>query len=433
MDLFFKDKTVTNNKVKIIIFIIILLVCGFIAKNFFYKPIKNNGLENEQNPIIQSIKTNLYELEVKQYRIDFGKAPGLYSAIDMIGDSILWASSYSDFYLLDDSIEAQRLNIPPINMNRKAFLEAVGEDDFLPNKYFSLKDISVVNEGHDVTIYASHHYWNENCYTVRLSSISFSDEDVRNNQFTTSWKTIFETSPCLPLFSGENNVFRGDEAGGRIAHLNDGNILLTIGHHEFNGLNAQEHFSGEAVPNYPQDTDASYGKIVLINPTTGADSIYSSGHRNPQGLLFANSGLIFSTEHGPKGGDELNIITKNGNYGWPNASYGTQYNEFTWPLADAGGFHVGYSEPFYAWVPSVAISNVIQVKGDMFKNWQGDLLIGSMKMRNIYRVKYKGGKVLFAEPIHVDLDVRDIMEKPDGTIIAINRGYELIEISLKEH
>ena len=96
----------------------------------------------------------------------------------------------------------------------------------------------------------------------------------------------------------------------------------------------------------------------------------------------------------------------------------------------AGSFHNGYIEPMYAWVPSIAVSNLISVKGKMFEKWKGDLLIGSMRARNIYHIKYKNGRVIYSEPLAVDLDVRDIMEMNNGTIAAMNRRSELMIISI---
>jgi glucose/sorbosone dehydrogenase len=393
--------------------------------------ITNPRLVKTDNSKVELLTSNLYDIEIKRYKINFPENPGLYGAIDELRGLILWATSYGDFYLLDDEKNLHKLNIPKINTNRADFINAIGdEESFVAGRWFALKDISVIKNNNGYNLFTSYHYWDEDnqCYTIRLSKLNISNNDIDNNVYLNKWEVLYETSPCLPLFEGDP-PFRGNEAGGRIAHLDSENLFLTIGHHEFNGLSSKDHLSGVTVPDHPQDFKSSYGKIILVNKQDGSSNIYSSGHRNPQGLYISEQGVVFSTEHGPKGGDELNIIIKNGNYGWPRATYGTQYHRFEWPLSEPGSFHDGYEEPLFAWVPSVGISNLTEVKGKLFKHWKGDLLIGSLRGNNILRLKFKDNRVIYSEPILVDLEVRDILEMNNGTIVAMNRQSEFITMT----
>jgi cytochrome c2 len=153
-----------------------------------------------------------------------------------------------------------------------------------------------------------------------------------------------------------------------------------------------------------------------VDVTDGAASIYSLGHRNPQGIVRTSAGLVWSTEHGAKGGDELNLIARGTNYGWPHVTLGADYEQFKWPLSSTQGRHDGYTAPHFAWLPSVGISNLVEVRSDRFATWRGDLLVASLAAGTLYRMRPQGGGVQFVEPIPVGQRVRDLVEGPDGRI-----------------
>jgi glucose/arabinose dehydrogenase len=107
--------------------------------------------------------------------------------------------------------------------------------------------------------------------------------------------------------------------------------------------------------------------------------VFTKGHLNPQGLTFLKNGQLLSTEHGPKRGDELNVITEGSNCGWPDVTVGTEYGSYDWPVGSSlVGSHTGYTAPLFAWVPSIAVSQLIEIN-NFHPRWDGDLLVGSLK------------------------------------------------------
>ncbi len=162
------------------------------------------------------------------------------------------------------------------------------------------------------------------------------------------------------------------------------------------------------------------GSVPKDNPfLSNADaypSIYSYGARNPQGLVFTN-GQLWETEHGPRGGDELNLIQSGKNYGWPSISYGRNYNgtvmtEYT---------HMdGMIQPISQWTPSIAACGLDVVSGDMFKKWDGFLVAGSLKFEEVRLIKLKNGAYVSEQILLKDRGrVRDVTVGPDGAIYAI--------------
>jgi cytochrome c2 len=188
------------------------------------------------------------------------------------------------------------------------------------------------------------------------------------------------------------------------------------------------HDSLDGGPRLPQDPGADYGKILLLDRSGGRE-LYSLGHRNPEGITVARDGSVWSTEHGPRGGDELNRVLAGGNYGWPYATYGTEEDQTPVSTAEHERDHGPYQEPVYAWVPSVGISSVIELGGEQFPTWTGDLLVASLNGRSLFRLRMQGGRVVYSVPIPVGYRVRDLVEDRDGEVILyLDRG-ELITIA----
>ncbi len=270
-------------------------------------------------------------------------------------------------------------------------------------------------------IFISYSFWNndENCYTNRVARLEI-DRNFRSLSKVTSsakdWRILYETRPCLP-FKEKSETFVGRQAGGRMAALGPNSMVLTVGDYGFDGVNS------DVV--HPQLTDSDYGKILELNTKTGQAQILSSGHRNPQGVLVDDQGTIWSVEHGPKGGDELNRIRAGQNFGWPYVPYGTDYGSYSWPMSDRLGRHDGYASAAFAWVPSRAVSNIVQIKG-FAAEWDRDFLVSSLKGVRLFRLRLEGDRVVYAEPIIIAERIRYVHQHTSGTIVLWTDSRKII-------
>ncbi len=179
--------------------------------------------------------------------------------------------------------------------------------------------------------------------------------------------------------------------------------------------------------NKPQDDNSIFGKILFIDIKTKEFEIFSKGHRNAQGL-FVKDNIILSTEHGPKGGDEINKIEFKKNYGWPIASYGKSYKKKINYLKSHKDN--GFEEPLYAFVPSIGISQLIILPDTFNSEWQSSALITSLNGRSIYRVKFEDktfNKIIYIEEIYIGERIRDInyVDKLNFIVVALERTGDI--------
>ena len=174
----------------------------------------------------------------------------------------------------------------------------------------------------------------------------------------------------------------------------------------------------------PQNMEFPWGKVMAVNVSPLSSAVvYSLGHRNPQGLLVLDDGRILEAEHGPQGGDELNFIESGANYGWPYRSFGTKYGSFREyrddiPIPNSSTHFV---DPLYAFIPSPAITNLIQLHGFLDK-WEGDLLLGSLKAESIFRIRISDTRVVFAEQIPVGFRVRELVQAGRSIFMLSDSG-----------
>jgi len=197
-----------------------------------------------------------------------------------------------------------------------------------------------------------------------------------------------------------------------------------------------------AVAKRAQDTLALNGKIVRLNddgsipvdnPFVGDEkyhpAIYAYGVRNPQGLVQdKETKIIYETEHGPMGGDEVNIVEAGKNYGWPTISYGMNYGYF--PTGE-GTVKDGLEQPFFFYLPSLAISPIEVYRGDMFPEWEGDLLVGTLAGRTISKLHLVEGRIQSESRMlsEVRERIRDIKVATDGSIFVLGQSGKLFRLS----
>lgn len=158
----------------------------------------------------------------------------------------------------------------------------------------------------------------------------------------------------------------------------------------------------------------------FVNKTGARAAIYSYGHRNPQGLaLHPQSGEVWAIEHGPQGGDEVNIIEPGNNYGWPVITYGVNYGIGT--QIGEGSHKAGMEQPLYQWTPSIAPSGMAFYSGDAFPAWQGHLLVGALKYQMLVRLELQGNKVVSEQRLLKKEygRIRDVRVGPDGFIYLL--------------
>lgn len=207
--------------------------------------------------------------------------------------------------------------------------------------------------------------------------------------------------------------------GSRLAFSPDGHLFVTLGER------SSAQFRTQA-----QDLDSHLGKIVRINPDgsvpddnpfVGQDGakpeIYAYGIRNPQAAAInPATGELWEIEHGPKGGDELNIIRPGQNYGWPVVSLGVNYNDT--PVGDGLKQKDGMVDAIYSWTPVIAPSGMIFYAGDAFPDWKGDLFVGGLRATALVRLDVDGDRIVAEERLIEDLGqrIRDVAQGPDGAI-----------------
>ena len=176
-----------------------------------------------------------------------------------------------------------------------------------------------------------------------------------------------------------------------------------------------------------QENSSLYHKILYFNLKKRELEIFSKGHRNP-GSIFVDKDIILSTEHGPRGGDEINLIKRDGNYGWPISSYGDLYfSKQEKPYYKKSHKEYGFIEPIYSYVPSIGISAIIKVPNNFDEYWKNNYLIASLYGNSLYRIKFddKFNKILFSEKIYVGERIRDIKFYENLIILTFERGLDL--------
>jgi len=230
------------------------------------------------------------------------------------------------------------------------------------------------------------------------------------------------------LYKAEPNTDRGVHFGSRIVFDNNGHVFFGIGDRGARDVNPQD-ITRDAGKIYRLNEDGSIPEDNPFVGQEGVDAVFAYGIRNPQGMdLHPETGELWEHEHGPRGGDEINIIKAGNNYGWPEISFGINYDgtSFTDDTAKAG-----MEQPEWYWDPSIAPSGMTFVTSDKFPEWKGDLLVGSLKFGYVMHVDLEDGKVVGEEKVFEDAGrVRDVRQGPDGNIyIATETENGIIRVS----
>jgi len=176
----------------------------------------------------------------------------------------------------------------------------------------------------------------------------------------------------------------------------------------------------------PKDTEAAktapaVRTFVFDGPNPTPSEIWSSGHRTPYGLAFAPDGRLWELEHGPRGGDELNLIEPGKNYGWPLVSYAVNYDGVPIPSPDT---RPDLARPVIYWTPVLAPGSLMFYTGAMFPQWRGSAFAGGLVSRALHRIEVRGATATPAEHWTVGFRVRDVAQSPDGALWLIEDDHE---------
>jgi glucose/arabinose dehydrogenase len=220
------------------------------------------------------------------------------------------------------------------------------------------------------------------------------------------------------IFSARPKVASSMHFGCRIVEARDGNLFLTLGERNSRRSDAQT-------------LDTHHGKVVRVKKDGGAadgnpfasrqgalPEIWSYGHRNSQGATLAPDGTFWMHEHGPQGGDEINLPQPGRNYGWPVITYGENYGG---GKMGEGTEKAGMEQPLHYWVPSIAPSGMAFLTSDRYgAGWRGNLFVGSLKFDYLDRLELAGGKVVREEKLLQGIGrVRDVRQGPDGLLYLV--------------
>ncbi len=345
------------------------------------------------------LTTHLYDLQSSWAWLRWDRAWG--GAIAPLGDDLLVATPHGRFALVRPTGEVAYLegNVPmnqaelPAHPDRRRFRVA----DILLKRHSAGR----------YELFVTHHYLTGECMRFRLSATTLLQQGA-DVSVSPEWRTILNAEPCL---SAAANLI---QAGGRMLMDGPDHLLVVIGTHNQN--------------KYAQDPASHLGKLIRVEIETGRAETLALGLRNPQGLIRDAAGHLWETEHGPEGGDELNVLVAGGNYGWPQVTYGVEYeSRVNVPRAAEVGLHDGFIKPVFAWVPSIGISSIIVNDERWFPLWKDDLLIGSLSGTQgigyaLFRVRRDGTDVQYVERIEVGNRIRDLTQMPDSRLALLVDG-----------
>ena len=365
----------------------------------------------------RTLTTHLYDLQLAWVwlRDRWDHMPKSYvrgGAIAPLGNDLLVVTPWGRFNLIRPTtgeVVPLEGNVP---MNKAGLLADPDKENILLDR-FQVTDILLKRHSAGrYELFVTHHHFTSPCLRFRLSSTTLVQQGA-DVAVSPEWRTIYDAEPCLRTASVQ--------AGGRMVTDGPDHLLVVPG----------PHLKNEDA----QDPASHLGKLVRVEIVTGRAETLALGLRNPQGLARDAAGRLWGTDHGPQGGDELNVLVAGGNYGWPLVSYGVGYgSRVNVPRAEAVGLHDGFIKPVFAWVPSIGISSLIVNDEHWFPLWRDDLLIGSLSGTQgsgnaLFRVRRDGTDVQYVERIEVGCQlrslgcrIRDLTQMPDRRISLLLDG-----------
>lgn len=310
--------------------------------------------------------------------------------------------------------------------DRKGELRIISNGKLLDEKISGLPKLLAEGQGGLLDVEVDPNYAKNNLIYFSYSGFEGEGKGAHTSVMQAKL-TDFKLTEQKVVFEGGPNTELGYHYGSRLEFDNQGLLYITSGDR------------GKRDEN-PQRLDRDAGKVHRINkdgsipkdnPFVGQKdanpSIFSYGHRNPQGMaMHPVTGDIWTHEHGPKGGDEINIIKKGANYGWPVISYGVNYSgtSFT-DLTEKAGME----QPSWYWTPSIAPSGMTFVTSDIYPDWQGKLIVGSLKFAYLVMLDLNKSRVMDQEILFPDIGrVRNVKQGADGYLYVATDGAGIFKI-----
>ena len=351
--------------------------------------IKENDLYNFKETILESenneiIETSVMRLDKKEFDLTkfFPESMKFKSrgGICNLQEKLVVISASGEGGMLDSNTDKFiYFNLQEHFKNKKIIINII-QDIYCLNKNNNEFNFLINLQKKEESPLIDNNYVGE--YTSNIFKVSINNDNIKSELIYKSEK-------------------HGINWAGRIL-VNNNFLYITFSSREANAEGKYE------IP-LSQDDRYLEGKIIEVNLDNKYTSIFSKGHRNPQGLNINKDGNLIETEHGPKGGDEINFLYRNKNYGWPLVTHGTTYENFKAYdyINTIPGRHNGFEKPIFSWTPGIGISNIFEIK-EFDERWDNDLIVGSLKNMSLYRVRVEDGKTLFAERIWIGKRIRDI-------------------------
>lgn len=310
--------------------------------------------------------------------------------------------------------------------DRKGELRVISNGNLLSEKIEGLPALRAEGQGGLLDVAVDPNYAQNKLIYFSYSGLEGEGEGANTSVMRAKLQG-FKLSEQRVIFGGGLNSSKGQHYGSRLTFDKKGYLYISNGDRGNRDVN-------------PQRLDRDAGKIHRINSdgtipednpfVTQKDahaSIYSYGHRNPQGMaMHPLTGDIWTHEHGPKGGDEVNIIKQGANYGWPIISYGVNYSgsSFT-DLTEKEGMQ----QPAWYWVPSIAPSGMTFVTSDIYPEWKGKVIVGSLKFAYLVALELDGNNVLSQEVLFPGIGrVRNVKQGADGYLYVATDGGGIFKI-----
>lgn len=416
-----KNLPLSIKNVRILLIALLIICIVYPAYHYLISKKKSSG--NSLQPLISRT------LETSQIPISLDYIADLKSQ-NIIGDGGSIGVYKSGILLMDRLGNFYRITggkSQPLDLHTPNNIEQFKQD--FPDKKIHggvIKSTSFLLDEPSQSLFAAHNkYVGKDSVELCISKITFNSATLEVSK-NAKWQSIFCTEPI------ESQTEATHGSGGKLLKR-DSSLFLSVGFPpDENYAQSRTTTLDELSKSAPQDLKCSRGKIIQVNLANNSSKVISLGHRNPQGLVFDAQGNLLNTEHGPQGGDEINLIKAGSNYGYPINVLGTRYGtyDFSWPAADTSKVIKNMVLPIFAFVPSIAISPIIQLS-DFHPKFNGDLLVGSLKAQSLYRLKYINQRILYSEPIWIGHRIRDMVEYGNSIYLLTDDPY-LIELKVDQ-